>query len=143
MEQVQCNSLKYSLNSNDNTASLIGCDESTFSRDIFIPRLIDYKSREYIIISIGQEAFYCQNNIKSVTFQNNSEIQSIGDCAFSDSSLGRIEFPMNSKLKIINYHSFESCKIKAIHFPPSLEVIDCCAFVVCDNLKVVEFYFKF
>lgn len=101
----------YSINGEDNTAWIIGCDSDIC--EIFIPYSIIYESKEYTITCICERAFY-DSEVKSIQFADNSKLQIIEKEAFLNSSIESITIPSHvvelkdgwcrytSKLKEIN-----------------------------------------
>lgn len=95
--------------------------------------------------------------LKSISFQENSQLKVIGICAFyeqsiesvifpaglvkilsqafKDSNLKSITFPTDSRLKVIERQAYWFTKIASIHFPTSIEYIGDIAFNSCFNLK--------
>ena len=61
--------------------------------DVFIPRSVKHKFKQYIVIRIDDEAFYQNSKIESLSFANDSELESIGKEAFYDSSIKRLSIP--------------------------------------------------
>lgn len=65
--------------------------------DVFIPRSVKHKFKQYAITRIDDEAFYQNTKIVSLSFANDSELESIGKEAFYDSSLKRLSIPASLK----------------------------------------------
>jgi hypothetical protein len=108
--------LIYKLNG-DNTATVIGLSDKN-KTDVIIPTKITVGSKEYTIKSIGNGAFYNNNNnnikLKSVKFEANSELETIGQDAFLRSLIETIEIPKS--VKSIGYGAFSESKLKTITF---------------------------
>lgn len=155
---VEHNQILYSLNTEGKTASIIG--NKLAQGDINIPRSISDESNEYVITSISKDAFK-YSEIKSILFASISEIRTIGDDAFSCSTIERftipphitiisnstfsyckhiqnIEIPENSELKIIENYAFAFSSIERFTIPPHLTKICGSAFFYCKNLKEIE-----
>lgn len=65
---------------------------------------------------IGQNAFFCCNNLKIITFKGRSRLQEIGNYAFCCTNIKKIKFP--ASLKKIGYSSFFECEnLSSISFP--------------------------
>lgn len=105
-------SISYIIDESTNIASLVGCELKNNS--IFIPRSIEYDSREFIITSISDCAFKNSMNIKS------------------------IQFPPDSELQIIGKEAFSSSTIESFTIPPHLTKICERAFYLCQELKSIE-----
>ena len=91
------------------------------------------------VTSIGVEAFYNCTNLEEVTFAERSQLETIGDAAFSGcKSLTSIEIP-DSVASIGNY-AFDNCtSLTEIEIPASVTSIGCYAFHFCSGLKTVTF----
>ncbi|KAK8883863.1 hypothetical protein M9Y10_042963 [Tritrichomonas musculus] len=135
---------------------------SSASGDIFIPRSIKHKGREYIITGICPNAFSRNKNINSVIFSDDSEISSIEKETFCESSitnvvispritrigfkafssclsLQSITFSPNSGLMIIENSALSMSGLISIEIPSHVRQIDPGAFNRCDKLKTVTF----
>ena len=89
--------------------------------------------------SIGSSAFDGCSALKTVTFGDNSQLESIGGSAFRDcSSLTSIEIP--SRVTSIASNAFEDCSsLTSIDIPRSVTSIYNSAFDGCSALKTVTF----
>ena len=146
--------LIYSLDFNNKTASLIA-NELIYGQ-VFIPRSIMYKNQEFIITSIGANSFK-SSQIQSISFPSDSEIQIIGEYAFSQSSievfflpanvmqiekyaffkcinLKNVVIPFISKLTSISQYLFSETSIESIFIPRHVKVIGAGAFFSCKHL---------
>ena len=94
--KVAQNDFLFSLNEKDCTASLIK-NLSTDTNIISIPYSIFYNSKEFIVTSIGQNAFEKCTTIKTIKFPQNSQIEIIGDHSFDDSLIHDITIPSSVK----------------------------------------------
>ena len=92
------------------------------------------------VTSIGDDAFYECPNLKSVTFGENSKLESIVASAFYNcTSLESIEIP--SSVTIINNYAFYNCNnLKSVTFGENskLESIGSSAFYKCRLLESIE-----
>ena len=90
------------------------------------------------VTDISSGAFQSRE-IRTVTFQNEKNIASIGSYAFEGcSKLESITIPSN--LKTINEYTFSSCSsLKQITIPQTLETIQQFAFDGCSSLETVIF----
>ena len=111
---------------------------------------------------IGENSFIRCKKIKSVKFQENSELEIIDKYSFMESSIIEIKLPKH--LRIIEKEAFNKCEnLKKLEFqefseleficssafqrtslteviiPKSVKIIDDNAFVSCENLERVEF----
>ena len=90
-KQISIDGIRYSLNDKDNTAIIT--ENRLLTRDIFIPRSVKYESTEYIITSIQQSAFANCNLTITFKFASDSEVRTIEEKAFSDSTIQYLEIP--------------------------------------------------
>ena len=85
------NGLIAQLTESNLTAEII---ESSKARgSVFVPRHIDYQSKKYLITRIGDNAFSENRVIDSLTFASDSAVRSIGNKAFSHSTLKSLSIP--------------------------------------------------
>lgn len=66
---------------------------NSIKSEIVIPKSVQYKNNDYIVISIAEEAFKDSNGVTSIICANDSEIQTIENYAFSNSSVTNISIP--------------------------------------------------
>lgn len=89
------------------------------------------------VTTIGTRAFYYCGSLTTVTFEENSQLTSIGDDAFAASGITDITLP--ESVTSIGDSAFNSCQIKSITFPDGITEIGDSAFAFCENLKTVIF----
>lgn len=153
--------VNYELNPNDNSASNIQSPYA--SRDIFVPRYMNFQNRLFIITTIKKDSFRSNSNIKSVLFANDSDLHIIEEDAFYDSSIERIQIPSSvisieqsafcfcknlttiiippdSKITVISSSLFSSSSIKSFTLPPGIVRIEENAFSCCslETLNIPE-----
>ncbi|MCR4897820.1 MAG: leucine-rich repeat domain-containing protein [Acholeplasmatales bacterium] len=137
--------------------------------DIIYDRAFMYRNIESLYIPksvtyIGNYAFYYCNNLKTVTFEEGSLLETIGDNAFMyctelesifipknvktinleafsyNTSLTSITFEEGSLLEEIESKAFKSCyNIESVTFPNNLTILENEAFEYCSKLKEVSF----
>lgn len=118
-KKVTLENFYYSINEEDQTASVIKCRID--ATEIIIPRSIKHELKEYIVTIISVEAFIF-SGAKSVSFEPNSELRAIEKDAFSYSNLARIQIP--SHVRQIYEHAFLCCKqLVRIEFEPNSELL--------------------
>lgn len=105
------NKINYELNRTEHTAKVTHSPEA--SGNVFIPKFIKYDLHNYLITSIGKNAF--KNNHKIIT----------------------VEFPKDSELLIIESNSFYCSSIEKISIPDQLTQIGEYSFSYCNKLKQV------
>ena len=129
---------------------------------VFACRDIEYAIIPRYIKHIDSFAFYECKHLKSVEFERNSQLISIGKRAFSHSSiesislpetlktigksaflycknLQEVEFPKNSELSLIDKKAFANSSITNILVPSKTKAIKNDAFAWCSTLEKVEF----
>ena len=84
------NNIIFSLDHNLNTASIVGTNY--ISGDVLIPQFINYNFRNYIVISINEESFK-NAAIRSISFEDNSNVTTIQKDAFAYSSIESLSIP--------------------------------------------------
>ena len=139
-KKVTLENFYYSINEEDQTASVIKCRID--ATEIIIPRSIKHELKEYIVTIISVEAFIF-SGAKSVSFEPNSELRTIEKDAFKYSKLesiripssvtkicegafshcrqlSRVEFEPNSELRTIEKDAFSNTKVASIRIPASV-----------------------
>ncbi|KAK8840224.1 hypothetical protein M9Y10_031169 [Tritrichomonas musculus] len=139
-KKVTLENFYYSINEEDQTASVIKCRID--ATEIIIPRSIKHELKEYIVTIISVEAFIF-SGAKSVSFEPNSELRTIEKDAFKYSKLesiripssvtkicegafshcrqlSRVEFEPSSELRTIEKDAFSNTKVASIRIPASV-----------------------
>lgn len=88
---ISQNQIRYLLNIEEKTASVVG--NTLSSSHITIPRSIKFKSEDYIVTSICENAFKGCDTIQSISFPKNSEIKKFEKNAFFNSTIESIMIP--------------------------------------------------
>ena len=90
------------------------------------------------VTSIGDYAFQLDCSLTSITIP--SSVTSIGNSAFSDcESLETVTFGENSNLETIDVCAFSACPLTSITIPSSVTSIGDHAFDSCESLETVTF----
>ena len=138
---VEIDGIYYNLNSETKEASVTYKGDDAFDEDeyvgtITIPSTITYNETTYNVTSIGESAFWCCENLKSVTIPNC--IKRIEDKAFGYSGIASISIP--NSVESIGDCAFCKCdNITSVIIPESVIVFGAFAFGNCTNLKSVTF----
>ena len=82
-------------------------------------------------------SLFSYSSIEELTIP--SSVVEIGTECFRNCSIKMINFPSDSKLRIIRYHVFQGSLIESITIPPQVEEILEGCFVDCKNLKSIDF----
>lgn len=89
------------------------------------------------VTEIGEGAFSNLKSLKTVTFAPESQLETIGRTAFSDSGVTTIELP--DSLKTIGYGAFMNCHgLKSMTIPSGVETIGESAFINCRYLETIS-----
>lgn len=83
--------LNVQLNLNNKTGTIV--DSINAEGQIWIPRTVTYDNQEFVITSIGKNAFVRDTKLKSIAFPENSQVKKIGEGAFAFSSLWHLYIP--------------------------------------------------
>ena len=137
-EAVEIDGIWYNLVSKAKVAEVTnptpGYINDNYTGAISIPEAVTYDGIDYIVISIGDNAFGGCENVTSVTIP--ISVVSIGFSAFSYCSLESITIP-NSVTTIGNY-AFGQCKsLTSITLPNSLSIIKATVFMDCSSLTSI------
>ena len=102
--------------------------------EITILERFTINGQEYVVNSIGNDAFAQNNDITSVAFPQT--VETIEDRAFYYcSSLTSVSF--SEGLKCIEWHAFEGSGITSLELPEGLREINSNSFIRCNRLKSV------
>ena len=156
-KEIKYKDILYSVNTEENTAGVIGCTPNI--HQIYIPRTIDQDSKEYDVTIILTNAFK-KTRFKTIQFSSNSKIQTIDYCAFSYSTIKSITIPSSvtligkqafygakiqqilflddSKLQTIDKEAFRESTIECISIPQTVTLIGEGAFYSCENFQRIE-----
>lgn len=89
--EVQIDDLKYKIDKEKFTASVIGSSESVVN--VVIPKSILINNQEYFITKIDQYSFQDRKSLKRIDFSKHSKVEKIADYGFQNSSLESIKIP--------------------------------------------------
>ena len=81
----------YSIDEQTKTASVVS--NNSPNADIFIPRSITHNSQEYLVTCIRSESFRNSIQLKSIRFPPDSELKTIEENAFFNSSIESLTIP--------------------------------------------------
>lgn len=152
--------LLFILNKQEMTCALF--DSKSTNSDIFIPRSIFYKEKEFLVTRILSFTFKNSTSIKKVDFAEDSQITAIEQNTFAYSSivkiripssvtkigeksfyycnnLSKVKFKSKSKLQFISDEAFYKTSLMNITIPNSVIEIGEGAFSDCIYLRDVKF----
>ena len=105
-------------------------------RDVTIPDKIKFESgQEYMITSVGKNAFYFNYNIKSLVFPDT--INNIESWAINSCEIESITLPRNKDFTVIPNNLFCGAKVKSITIPSNVRKISFRAFESDSQLEEV------
>lgn len=122
-------------------AKIVGVEDerSTYS-SVTIPNIVTYDRKEYCVISIENEAFKECLYLSSVTFNKESNLETIGESAFEDCQfLSEINIPKS--VTSIGYNAFNRCiSLSSVTFEQEskLSTIVSFAFCQCQSLSNID-----
>ncbi len=106
--------LNYQLDNINFTAKVLGLVDVN-KTEINIPATITVNPNTYTVKSIGNDAFYNNIKLKKVTFDVDSELETIGENAFNHISIESIVIPKT--VNTIGSFAFVNCrKLKSVIF---------------------------
>lgn len=118
--------LQYKENSNDQV--VIGCVADSTGEVLFPNTVTTIESLQN-----------CKDSIKTLHFQESSEITTIESSSFSEASLEFVNLSECVKLTILNSSLFKNCKyLKTIILPPNLLSIEASCFYGDENLTSID-----
>lgn len=85
------NGIIYDLRYEDLTATIVSSPNC--QSIIHIPRAIRFQGFDFLITSVGKDAFKGNLNIDSISFDDDSEVRVIGNGAFGESSISKLSLP--------------------------------------------------
>ncbi|KAK8896292.1 hypothetical protein M9Y10_014189 [Tritrichomonas musculus] len=88
---------------------------------VFASRDIDYALIPSNIKNINHYSFHQCRNLREIEFEKNSELNSIGNFAFNDTSLAEISIP--SSVKHIGKFAFSCRNLKKVTFPEDSQIL--------------------
>ncbi len=102
---------------------------------IEIPSFIEKDGKSYKVVKIGEYAFAKEKKIQKVVLPDT--VESIGDYAFSESSLTEIVIP--ASVKLIRRYAFDDCfQLTKVTLSDGLETLDMLAFSGSSSLKSIS-----
>ena len=159
MKKVIINDIRYELNEEEKTASIVRNENRHLSGEIVIPEQIVIEGQRYSVTSIGKAAFHHSLKVSSILIPNGvkeigryafygctslistiipNSVTKIGVCAFTDcSSLTSID--ISKSVKEISSTIFRNCSsLTDVKIPDSVTKIDSSAFEGCSSLRSIN-----
>ena len=107
---------------------------NSYSGDIVIPERVFYKEKEFVVIGIGEYAFYNCDGLGTITLPET--LTYIDTNAFGNSNITSIEIPQD--VTTINDNAFFGCSnLTAITLPENIATIGDKAFSNCTDLSYI------
>ena len=115
--------VRYSINGDNKSVTIVGYDEATLPEDLDIPNTVSYDNAEYSVVGFTKStpgAFYNCNKLKSVKIPDS--IETMGQQTFLRcSNLFDVTFKGQSHFKYIGYQVFGQCtSLESIVIPSSV-----------------------
>lgn len=115
--------VRYSINGDNKSVTIVGYDEATLPEDLDIPNTVSYGNAEYSVVGFTKStpgAFYNCNKLKSVKIPDS--IETMGQQTFlCCSNLFDVTFKGQSHFKYIGYQVFGRCtSLESIVIPSSV-----------------------
>ena len=108
---ITYNDLEYTILS-DSTVSLTGPKKTTLTQ-LIVPDYVEYNGKKYYVVSVGKNAYYNNDKIKTVDFSACTKLAIIDTLAFSSAeNLKTVVFP--TSLEKINFSGFKGTGILTI-----------------------------
>lgn len=127
--KIELNNVFYILDETNNTATVTfkNSRKDSYAGDIVIPEKISYQNKEYLVTSIGDNAFEKCLNLNSVTIPYC--VKSIMGGAFSQSSISDIIIPENSEIEEMSGWAFNGCRnLSEFKVPSKVTILSKCLF---------------
>lgn len=134
--------ITYSLNTDEsgNNYAIVLNNTNKNRSNAVIPETITYEGNDYLVTEIGDEAFYWNTYLESVTLPNT--IRQIGDSAFlrcgSTLYLKNLSINLPESLTHIGKAAFKSTSLKSIKIPGTVQHISDEAFRDCRELRTAD-----
>lgn len=134
--------ITYCLNTDEsgNNYAIVLNNTNKKRSNVVIPETITYDGNDYVVTEIGDEAFYCNTYLESVTLPNT--IRQIGDSAFlrcgSTLYLKNLSINLPESLTHIGKAAFKSTSLKSIKIPGTVQHISDEAFRDCRELRTAD-----
>lgn len=124
----------YDIDSDDNTASVAGCDDNL--TEITIPASITVDGATYRVTKVGNRCFAYCTSLKSVTIP--SSVTSLGDWCFREcTSLESVSIP--NSVTSWEGGCFEGCtSLKSVNIPVGVTGLDDDTFLDCRSLTSIN-----
>ena len=111
--QVEINGIYYYLNNETHTAEVKGKWLDKYSGDVIIPGSVSYEGIQYIVTSIGNNAFEDCEQLSSVVIPNS--VITVGYSAFSGCT-GLTTVYVGNNLLSVDFGAFEDCtSLTSVH----------------------------
>lgn len=94
MNTITLDELTFQINEEEKTAKVIS--SQAIRNDIVIPRSISFNNQDYIVTCIGKGSFY-KNALVSLSFPDDSKLETIEKDSFEDSKIKSISLPESLK----------------------------------------------
>ena len=134
--------IRYLLDSDTKTATLLPKMEGKFSGDIIIPEKVKGNDGvEYVVTSLGESCFSYCSGLTSITIP--SSVTSLGESCF-EGCRGLTSITIPSSVTSLGNSCFDGCSgLTSITIPSSVTSLGGGCFMYCQNLETVYFEGKY
>lgn len=153
---VKIDNFYYSFEENNATLTRRNSRGKNYSGSMVIPETVTYEGMEYPVTSIGESAFedcvldtleiggnvrricfgaFSGASVAALKFSANTNLMSIDGWAFNGTSIDEVRIPYG--VYTIERCGFQSCRLKQVTLPESIEYIAPNAFGSCPELRDV------
>ena len=116
MDQLQINGIEYSVNKKENAAFVIG--NKSDNQCIHIPSFINYENQDYKVTKICKKAFEWSTSLKTLEFSSDSNLLTIEEDSFINSSIESITIP-SSLIELKEKWCYGANKLNNIRIHPN------------------------
>ena len=134
--QFNYNGIEYKILSGADKTVEVGNNSSFNGSEVIIPEKVTYSGMEYTVTGIGESAFFNNTFVTSVSIP--ATIKTIGDVAFRNcENLTSCTFEEDSQLEQIGDYAFYNTVLTTIDIPASVTSIGTIAFIYNTALRQV------
>ena len=117
------------------TEARVTSGDNQYTGDVVIPETVTYNETEYLVVSIGEDAFAFCNGLNSIVIPNS--VNNIGDRAFYASSFLH-SIIISNRVTSIGKYAFRYCRgLTSLTIPNSVTKIGDGAFMDCSSLTSI------
>ncbi|MBR2025209.1 MAG: leucine-rich repeat protein [Clostridia bacterium] len=129
---------KLTESADGNTAQVTTTNKTVTTKNVVIPKTVEYEGKTYTVTSIQGRAFEKNKNIETLVIEADFAENGYGTYVFNEcSNLKTVTLP--DTMKKIPDRWFRMCtSLESINFPYGITAIEDCAFWRCTSLKSID-----